>query len=199
GYWELYDAYISVPDEATRHVDVYRLATELTIEGIQDSFASADTLSFWELPKFISSMEQAGFNANAHRLYLNSLLSMPVLLCAMVLIAAIFSIRVSRRSSTGMMIIGGVISGFLLYFFHQYRPCIGHVRQHPRRPGGMDARRCCHDVGHYGLVASWRTGDGEPYVIYPSTCAADLSVCGWVWPICGPSPVPVTANSPEHG
>ena len=117
GYWELYDAYISVPDEATRHVDVYRLATELTIEGIQDSFASADTLSFWELPKFISTMEQAGFNANAHRLYLNSLLSMPVLLCAMVLIAAIFSIRVSRRSSTGMMIIGGVVSGFLLYFF----------------------------------------------------------------------------------
>ncbi len=58
-----------------------------------------------------------GFNANAHRLYLNSLLSMPVLLCAMVLIAAIFSIRVSRRSSTGMMIIGGVVSGFLLYFF----------------------------------------------------------------------------------
>lgn len=117
GYWELRDAYISDTQGETRAVDVYRLATELTIDGIQDSFASADTLSFWELPKFIGTMEDAGFNANAHRLYLHSLLATPALLCAMVLVAAIFSIKVSRRSSTGMMIVGGVISGFFLYFF----------------------------------------------------------------------------------
>ncbi|MDW3207955.1 MAG: LPS export ABC transporter permease LptG [Alphaproteobacteria bacterium] len=117
GYWELRDAYLSVPGGDTRQVEVYRLATELTMEGIQDSFASADTLSFWELPKFIGTMEDAGFSANAHRLYLHSLLALPALLCAMVLIAAIFSIKVSRRSSTGMMIIGGVVSGFILYFF----------------------------------------------------------------------------------
>ena len=39
-----------------------------------------------------------------------------MLLCAMVLIAAIFSIKTSRLSSTGMKIVGGVVSGFLLYF-----------------------------------------------------------------------------------
>ncbi len=117
GYWELRNAYVSEPGDITRQADVYRLATELTIEGIQDSFASADTLSFWELPKFIGTMEAAGFNANVHRLYLHTLLSTPALLCAMVLIAAIFSIKVSRRSSAGSMILGGVISGFLLFFF----------------------------------------------------------------------------------
>jgi lipopolysaccharide export system permease protein len=117
GYWELRNAYLSIPGGETRLVAVYRLATELTMEGIEDSFASADTLSFWELPKFIGTMEDAGFNANAHRLYLHSLLSLPALLCAMVLIAAIFSVKTSRRSSTGGMIVGGVVSGFLLYFF----------------------------------------------------------------------------------
>ncbi|NMM46289.1 LPS export ABC transporter permease LptG [Rhodospirillaceae bacterium KN72] len=117
GYWELNSAYLSQPGADTRFVETYRLGTNLTMKGIQDSFASADTLSFWELPRFIGTMEEAGFNANAHRLYLHSLLATPVLLCAMVLIAAIFSIRTSRRSSTGMMVVGGVLSGFLLYFF----------------------------------------------------------------------------------
>lgn len=117
GYWELQDAHLSVPGGETRSVAVYRLATDLTMEGIEDSFASADTLSFWELPKFIGTMEDAGFNANAHRLYLHSLMSLPALLCAMVLIAAIFSVKTSRRSSTGGMIVGGVVCGFLLYFF----------------------------------------------------------------------------------
>lgn len=117
GYWELSEVSLSSPSGETRTVDVYRYATELTTEGIQDSFASADTLSFWELPKFIGTMEEAGFNATVHRLYLHSLLATPALLCAMVLVAAIFSIKVSRRSSTGMMIVGGVTSGFVLYFF----------------------------------------------------------------------------------
>lgn len=117
GYWELTNAFISEPESGTDEVGVYRLATELTMEGIQNSFASADTLSFWELPKFIGTMEDAGFSANAHRLYLHSLVATPALLCAMVLIAAIFSIRPSRRSSTGALILGGVTCGFLLYFF----------------------------------------------------------------------------------
>jgi lipopolysaccharide export system permease protein len=117
GYWELSNVSLSTPGGETRQVAVYRLATELTMEGIQDSFASADTLSFWELPRFIGTMEEAGFNANAHRLYLHSLLATPALLCAMVLVAAIFSIKISRRSSTGGMIVGGVVSGFILYFF----------------------------------------------------------------------------------
>jgi len=125
GYWELNDAYISDTEGRTDPVGVYRLATELTMEGIQDSFASADTLSFWELPKFIGTMEDAGFSANAHRLYLHSLVSTPALLCAMVLIAAIFSIRPSRRSSTGALILGGVTCGFLLYFFTNIAHALG--------------------------------------------------------------------------
>lgn len=125
GYWELQNAFVSTPGGDTKQTEVYRLATELTMEGIQDSFASADTLSFWELPKFIGTMEEAGFNATAHRLYLHSLLATPALLCAMVLVAAIFSIKVSRRSSTGMMIIGGVVSGFVLFFFTNVVQALG--------------------------------------------------------------------------
>lgn len=117
GYWELSDVFLSEPEKQTVHQDTYRLATDLTMNTIQDSFASADSLSFWELPQFIGTMEDAGFNANVHRLYLHSLLATPVLLCAMVLIAATFTIRSGRRTKTGMMVVGGITSGFVLYFF----------------------------------------------------------------------------------
>jgi lipopolysaccharide export system permease protein len=117
GYWELEKAFVSEPEKASEPYDTYRIATDLTVDRIQDSFASADSLSFWELPQFIGTMEEAGFNANVHRLYLHSLLATPLLLCAMVLIAASFTIRTGRRARTGMMVVGGVTSGFVLYFF----------------------------------------------------------------------------------
>ena len=117
GYWELTNAVVSKPESAPAPHERYRLATELTPDKIQNSFASADTLGFWELPGFIETMETAGFNANTHRLYLHQLLSTPLLLCAMVLVAAVFAMRAGRRSRTGTMIVAGITTGFLLYFF----------------------------------------------------------------------------------
>lgn len=103
----------------------YALPTNLTEEKIQESFASADTLSFWQLPEFIKTMEEAGFSANTHRLRLHSMLSTPFLFCAMVLIAATFSIRASRRSSTAFMVLGGIMCGFLLYLMTNVVHAVG--------------------------------------------------------------------------
>ena len=36
-------------------------------------------------------------------------------MCAMVLLAAIFSLRMQRRGGTTLMIVGGVVSGFVLF------------------------------------------------------------------------------------
>jgi lipopolysaccharide export system permease protein len=93
-----------------------RLATTLTRRKIEESFASPDTMSFWDLPGFIALLEQSGFPAQRHRLHFNVLLARPFLLCAMVLVAATFSLRMQRRGGATLMIVGGVVSGFLLYF-----------------------------------------------------------------------------------
>ncbi|MBV8133793.1 MAG: LPS export ABC transporter permease LptG [Alphaproteobacteria bacterium] len=93
-----------------------RLPTTLTPRKIEESFASPDTMSFWDLPGFITLLEQSGFPAQRHRLHLNVLLARPFLLCAMVLVAATFSLRLQRRGGATLMIVGGVVSGFLLYF-----------------------------------------------------------------------------------
>ena len=92
-----------------------RLPTQLTPRKIEESFASPETMSFWDLPSFIELLEQSGFPAQRHRLHYDVLLARPFLLCAMVLVAAIFSLRMQRRGGTTLMIVGGVASGFVLY------------------------------------------------------------------------------------
>lgn len=117
GFWRLEDAWISSPDEASRHEDEFWLETDLTFAKIQDSFATPETMSFWALPAFIHTLEKAGFSALRHRLHFHSLLATPLLMCAMILIAATFTLRHARRGGTLIVIGGGVMTGFMLYFF----------------------------------------------------------------------------------
>jgi lipopolysaccharide export system permease protein len=118
GAFALEDVWLMEGGKPSEHRDLMRLPTELTLERVQDNFASPETMSFWQLPSFISFFEKAGFAANKHRMYLQSLLASPLLLCGMVLIAAVFSLRPNMRSG-GLLVrvAGGVAAGFVVYFF----------------------------------------------------------------------------------
>ncbi len=116
GFWVIRDAVVSTGDRPPVKEAVVRLSTDLTIETIQDSFAAPETMSFWELPAFIGVLEKAGFSAARHRLHLHGLLAAPLMLCAMVLIAATFSLRMVRRGGTMAVAGAGVVVGFLVYF-----------------------------------------------------------------------------------
>lgn len=115
GYWEFRNARVTSPDGRSQLVETYRLATDMTYDKVRESFASADTVSFWELPAFIENLQRAGFSALEHRLQYHSLLSTPLLLCAMVLVAAVFSLRANQRTGAVYMIIGGIVSGFAFF------------------------------------------------------------------------------------
>lgn len=117
GILHLYNVIRSVPGLPPEAIEEIRLPTTLTLSRIQDSFASPETMSFWSLPSFITVLENAGFSALHHRLYWHSLLSDPFLLVGMVLVAAVFSLRQPRRGKVGILVVAGIISGFLLHFF----------------------------------------------------------------------------------
>lgn len=116
GHWALTNAWLTGPDKPPVFKEHHRVPTNLTLADIQDSFAPPETMSFWDLPNFIEVLESAGFSALHHRLYWQSLLASPFLLCAMVLIAATFTVRLTRRGGTTLIVAGGVFAGFLLYF-----------------------------------------------------------------------------------
>lgn len=117
GYWQLKNAVFTESGKPARRYAAYRLPTDLSARQIQESFAPPETLSFWELPGFIHTLEEAGFSALQHRLYWNNILATPFFLMAMVFVAAIFSLRPPRQGKTGLLIVMGISSGFLIYFF----------------------------------------------------------------------------------
>ncbi len=115
GRWRLADARISAPERPVSKTDTVFLKTDLTQENIQDSFAKPETMSFWALPGFITVLENAGFSGLRHRLYWYSQIADPGLLCAMILFAAIFTLRPQRRGGTAATVAVGVITGFVIY------------------------------------------------------------------------------------
>ena len=117
GYWKMSKAWINEPEKPTRFYEVFDLPTELTSNKIQDSFAPPETMSFWALPKFIKRLEKSGFTAIRHRLRWHRLLATPFLMCAMILIAANFTLGDARRGRPIFIIAGGVLTGFIIYFF----------------------------------------------------------------------------------
>lgn len=116
GAWRLHNARLTTAVGGLETRPSVHVPTDLTRENIQDSFAKPETLSFWALPGFIEVLENAGFSGLRHRLYWYSQLADPLLLSAMVMLAAVFTLRPLRRGG-GLTVLGlGVGTGFLVYF-----------------------------------------------------------------------------------
>ena len=125
GHWHFVNAWVSGVDGRPEHREAYDLPTELTPAQIQESFASPDTISFWELPRFIANAEGAGFSALRHRLYWYSLLALPLLFSAMVFMAASFSLRLARLGRVSQLVVAAVLSGFGVYFLGDLTRALG--------------------------------------------------------------------------
>lgn len=123
--WRLFEAWVSTPGAASEFHEELTLPTALTADKIQESFAPPETISFWNLPEFIEIMDAAGFSALPHRLQWHRLLALPMLFAAMALLAAAFSMRPQRRGKVGLVIMAGLLTGFLLYFASNFVFAIG--------------------------------------------------------------------------
>lgn len=125
GRWELSEAWLTRPARAGVFVERHELPTDLTANKIQESFASPETVAFWNLPRFIKVLEETGFSPVAHRLQFHALLAEPILLAAMVLIAASFSLRLTRRGGTLLLVGAGVITSFFLFLLTNVVQALG--------------------------------------------------------------------------
>ncbi|HAC60060.1 LPS export ABC transporter permease LptG [Parvibaculum sp.] len=125
GFWQLEDVWVLMVDDQPRHFDSYRQETSLTESQIEESFAREESISFWELPHFINTAEAAGFSARRYQIYFHQLLATPVMLCTMVLLAAVFSMRTSRMGGLLQMVLGGILAGFVVYFLGNLSLALG--------------------------------------------------------------------------
>jgi lipopolysaccharide export system permease protein len=115
GVWKLQNAEISAPGQEAREVGTYLLATDLSPDQLSENFLTPESVPFWSLPRLRQESEVAGLDSTGFRLQYQTLLARPLLLVAMVLIAAAFSLRFFRIGGVSQAVGGGVVAGFVLY------------------------------------------------------------------------------------
>ncbi len=115
GVWQFFDARVYELGVLPADHAKFSLKTSLTPEQVRESFATPETVPFWELPSYIEIAEHAGLGAAGYRLQFQKLLSRPFLLAAMVFLAAAVSLRFFRFGGVQKMVLSGMASGFLLY------------------------------------------------------------------------------------
>jgi lipopolysaccharide export system permease protein len=125
GAWKLEEGRIITALEEPQDFDAYMLATALTQDEVMRSFSSAESVPFWQLPKVRDETENAGLDATSYSLQYQTLLARPLLLVAMVLIAAAFSLRFFRFGGITRMISSGVGAGFVLYMATKFVANLG--------------------------------------------------------------------------
>jgi len=136
GAWQIDDAKEwrfdeANPERAAFTAERMSLASNLTRSQILDSFGTPSAVPIWELPAFIDRLERAGFAATAHRVWFAQELSTPLLLVAMVLIGAGFTMRHARFGRTGVMVLMALLMGFTLYFIRNFAAILGENGQIP--------------------------------------------------------------------
>ncbi len=135
GYWQVGDATEwalntspGVPVSPQSHTDL-RIATNLTLNQIRDSFGEPSAVPIWDLPGFIQRLEDTGFSARRHAVWLQMELALPLFLSTLALIGAAFTIAPSRLQNTAAMVLTAVLLGFLLYFIRNFAQLLGENGQ----------------------------------------------------------------------
>ena len=171
GVWVLTEAQLIAPGEPTRWVGSYMLATELTPEQVAAATTPPQGTPFWSLPEMTARTGEAGLDATGYRLQFQTLLARPLLLVAMVLVAASFSLQFLSIWRDREDRFRGRGRGLRDLYRHQSP--VGSRRRWHDQPcrGRMVACACREHVGHghfalFGgrLMAFARPGHGLRHV-----------------------------------
>lgn len=115
GYWMLNEVLENRPGEIPVRLETAQVRTNLKQEYIQESLSQPETVAFFDLSRKIEIGKSFGISTRPLETQFHSLLSLPILLVAMTLIAATVSLKFSRFAQSRSMILGGIVSGFVLY------------------------------------------------------------------------------------
>ena len=126
-----FDTGTVIPEVDSFETEKMSLASNLTRSQILDSFGTPSAIPIWELPGFIARLEAAGFSARNHRTFFHMELALPVLLAAMVMVGAGFTMRHTRFGRTGIMVLAALGLGFSLYFIRNFAAILGENGQIP--------------------------------------------------------------------
>jgi lipopolysaccharide export system permease protein len=123
---ELHEARLkSISDQVGRRSPIYAIQTALTPDDLRERVAPPETMSLWQLPRFILLAEAAGLPTARYHIRFHDLCATPLKLLAMVLIAAAFSMRPVRMGGALELMVLSIGAGFLLYILSELSTALG--------------------------------------------------------------------------
>ncbi|WP_339112679.1 LPS export ABC transporter permease LptG [Thioclava sp. GXIMD2076] len=137
GHWRLFNAKdwplgrSTNPERDASTSSQLTVATSLTASSIRDSFGAPSSIPLWQLPAFIDTLDAAGFSALKHRVWFQMELAQPLMMMAMVLLAAGFTMRPTRFGGIGKRVLLALIAGLGVFFLRNVAQVLGDSGQIP--------------------------------------------------------------------
>ncbi|MGB3408880.1 MAG: LptF/LptG family permease, partial [Jannaschia sp.] len=119
------------PERDAQAVMVATIPSTLTEDQIRDSFGVPSSIPIFQLPGFIRQLDAAGFSGRTHRVWLQMELASPLMLAAMVMIGAAFTMRHARAGRSGTMVLLALLLGFSIFFLRSFAQTLGENGQLP--------------------------------------------------------------------
>jgi lipopolysaccharide export system permease protein len=119
------------PGKLPQTADNLKIETDLTLNDLESSFSSPETISFWKLKDYIKTIEETGFDATPVKMHFFNLISQPLLYVAMILLAAAVSLRPQRMQGGAFLILSGIVIGFVMFFMSSFMQALGASGQIP--------------------------------------------------------------------
>jgi len=115
----------SADDNIAKRSPNLAVPTRLTLADFRENVPPPESMSMWDLPRFILLAEAAGLSTIRYNIRFHELCSTPLKLTAMVLIAAAFSMGPLRSGGTLPLLLAAIGSGFLLYVLSELSSALG--------------------------------------------------------------------------
>ncbi|MEM6382393.1 MAG: LPS export ABC transporter permease LptG [Pseudomonadota bacterium] len=125
GVWRLSAVTRTDPDGIQQSQPTAELPTPLTANEVIGRFTPANHAPIWILPELSAKAMQAGLSPDRYRFQFQALLARPMLLMAMVLVAATVSLRFSRHGGTTPLVVAGLSAGFVVFVINEIAGDLG--------------------------------------------------------------------------
>ena len=125
GSWRLTGVREARPGSESVRAESLSLPSPLDRRSAMEKFTPPGAVASWDLPATIRSAELAGYSSAIYRLRLAQLLALPLLLTAMTILAAAFSLRLQRFGDLPALVAAGVAAGFAVFFLNQFCGALG--------------------------------------------------------------------------
>jgi len=116
--------------EAELH-DSISVGTNLTADEIRNSFGAPATVSIWDLGDYIENLDRAGFSSRKYAVWMQMEFALPLMMAAMVLVGAGFTMRHARLGRSGLMVLVALAAGLGIFFLRNFAQVLGESGQIP--------------------------------------------------------------------